>query len=85
MPPLKDILGKPGQGIHFHFLGIAVLDVLATVLLGAAMGWLTCWLTDSMPMIWFVAVLYVVILFAIGEALHLIIGVDTTVARWLQE
>lgn len=29
----RDIAGKPGEGFHRHFLGIAVGDVLGTVLI----------------------------------------------------
>ena len=31
--PHSESLGKPGEGVHVHFLGIAVFDVLGTVLL----------------------------------------------------
>jgi len=29
----KDSLGKPNEGFHKHFLGIAIMDVLATILI----------------------------------------------------
>lgn len=30
----RDSLGKPGEGFHTHFLGIAILDLLGTILIG---------------------------------------------------
>jgi hypothetical protein len=27
----KNILGKPGKGMHFHVLGIAIVDLLLTI------------------------------------------------------
>jgi len=29
----KNSLGKPGKGFHVHFLGIAIFDLLATILI----------------------------------------------------
>ena len=28
----KDVLGIPGKGVHFHVFGIAIMDVLMTIL-----------------------------------------------------
>lgn len=81
MPPLKDILGKPGEGVHFHIPpgpnGIAVMDVIATVLLGCGISWLA-------NAGWLLICLTVVALFVLAEILHLLIGVDTTVARFIK-
>lgn len=71
---LKDILGKPGKGIHFHIYGIAIMDVLATIILGYRV-----W--KNMPY----ALFYTIWLFMIGEILHLIIGVNTTIIKWLKD
>jgi hypothetical protein len=71
---LKDILGKPNQGIHRHFLGIALADALATVVVGGLLGWCVSW--------W--AVLPAILgLFVLGEFLHYVIGVDTAVMRFI--
>jgi len=77
MPPLKDLLGKPGEGIHFHFLGLAVVDVLLTVVVGSLIGW---WISHE----WIGCVVFAVLLALIGEFLHVVIGVDTVVVKWLK-
>jgi hypothetical protein len=84
MTPLKDILGKPGEGIHFHLFGVAVVDVLGTILLGCLLGWLYWWKysKEDYPVGWMA--FFTVWLFFLGEALHLLIGVDTTVALWIR-
>lgn len=38
-----DSLGKPGEGFHFHFLGIAIMDLLATLGLSYVISRLTGW------------------------------------------
>lgn len=76
---LKDALGKPGEGIHFHICGIAVMDVLATVLVGCLLGhYLFLYYRWASMIGWTLA------LFVLGEILHLLIGVDTTVVKWLR-
>ena len=81
MTEFKDILGKPSQGIHFHVPtgpnGIAVMDLLMTVLLVIALAWWFGWN-------WKVSGLVLAFLLTLAEVLHLLIGVDTTVARWLR-
>lgn len=76
MPPLKDILGKPGEGIHFHVFGIAIMDVLMTVALALLIGYLA----GNWKMSW----LWFILLFVLAQVLHLALGVDTTVARLLR-
>ena len=69
----KDSLGEPNKGIHFHFMDIAIIDVIMTVL-GAYMlallfnGSFTCIL---------------IILFLMSIILHKLFCVDTTVNLFL--
>lgn len=67
----KDILGKPGEGVHFHVANIAVMDVLATVVLGYIIGKLC-----SINPLWTILGLFV-----LGQFLHWLFGVDTTFMR----
>ncbi len=67
----KDVLGKPGQGIHFHIAGIAIVDVIATILV----GWLLAWGLGVNPL-WTITGLFV-----LGEALHLLFGVNSAFVK----
>lgn len=85
MPPLKDLLGKPGEGVHFHLFGIAIVDVVLTVV-GALLLDAACrWARGEWGSFWATAPLWFAGLFALGEVLHIAIGVDTTVARLLRK
>ena len=64
----KNILGVPGEGIHFHVLEIAIVDVLATIIV----GWLLAKLL-KVRAIW-----PIIVLFVLGELLHWLFGVSTT-------
>jgi NhaP-type Na+/H+ or K+/H+ antiporter len=39
----KDSLGIPGQGFHTHFLGIAILDVIGTIILAEILAHVFNW------------------------------------------
>ncbi len=39
----KDSLGIPGQGFHTHFLGVAILDVLGTILIAEILAHVFNW------------------------------------------
>lgn len=71
----KDILGKPGEGIHFHVFGIAIVDVVATILLGCLLGYLF-----SINPFWFILGLFI-----LAEFLHYIFGVETTVMKLIKK
>jgi hypothetical protein len=68
-----DALGTPGQGIHFHVLGIAVVDLLATLLaaylLATWRGW-SVWGTF-------------LVLVLVGTLVHAAVGVRTTLTLTL--
>ena len=38
-----DSLGIPGQGFHTHFLGIAILDVIGTILIAELLSYVFNW------------------------------------------
>lgn len=69
----KDSLGIPNQGVHKHFMGIAIVDVIMTIL-GAYLfhrftgySFWKCLLG----------------LFLIGILLHRLFCVRTTIDKWL--
>jgi hypothetical protein len=70
-----DSLGLPGQGLHTHVCGIAVLDVLGTVVAGQVIASLArvspVWTTGS--------------LFVLGELAHWYFGVNTTIIKLLHQ
>ena len=72
--PYSDSLGKPGEGVHAHFLGIAVIDVLFTVILAYILHKVT-------GKFGFAA--WLVISFAAGIVAHRYFCVRTTVDRFL--
>jgi len=73
--PFKDIFGSPRTGVHsLRFMGIAVVDTTLTI----AAAFLIARAFDK-PF-WLVFL----ILFIIGEIMHLAMCVDTTVTRLLK-
>ena len=69
----KDALGIPGQGVHKHFMGIAIVDVLMTILgsyLFHRMTGYTLWKC-------------IIGLFILGIVLHRLFGVQTTLDKFL--
>ena len=39
----QDSLGIPGQGFHTHFLGVAILDVIGTILIAEILAHVFNW------------------------------------------
>lgn len=71
----KDILGKPGQGVHsYRIFNIAYLDVLFTII-GAYIIYL------FFPKINYFVIL--ILLFILGIILHKIFCVRTTIDKYL--
>jgi hypothetical protein len=70
----KNILGKPGTGAHsYRFMGIAIVDVLLTLLLGLLISYYTKY-----------SFLYVsIILFVLGIIMHRLFCVRTTIDKLL--
>lgn len=70
----KNSLGEPGKGIHKHFMGVAVADVLMTII--AAYVFHLIYPKYSF-------LFYCVMLFVAGIVMHRLFGVRTTVDRLL--
>lgn len=74
MTKYAEIFGRPGEGLHRHVCGVAVWDVVLTViaaiLLSHATGVHAGW-----------AILG---LFMVGEGLHFIFGVETAFVKWFK-
>lgn len=71
--PYKDSLGIPSQGFHTHFMGIAVMDVFATIVLCEFLVY--CFGTSRM--------LTFIALILTGIVLHRVFCVRTTVDKYL--
>uniref|UniRef100_A0A6C0D2Y8 Uncharacterized protein n=1 Tax=viral metagenome TaxID=1070528 RepID=A0A6C0D2Y8_9ZZZZ len=67
--PYKNALGVPGQGNHFHVFGIAIVDVIMTIVGGALLAYIFKW-----SYLW-----TILILFILGIILHRLFCVKTTV------
>jgi len=73
MCPYKDILGIPEKGFHTHFMGIAIGDVIATILLSEAI----VFFFGTGRMITFISVFFT------GIVLHRVFCVRTTIDKYL--
>ncbi len=69
----KNIAGIPGQGFHTHYGGLALLDVLATILLAL----FAAKLTNISP------VVAVICAFVLGIFAHWLFCVDTELNKFL--
>jgi hypothetical protein len=69
----KNALGIPGKGIHFHVFGVAIMDVIMTILSGALLAYLFKW-----NYLW-----TIIILFLLGIILHRLFCVKTTLDKAL--
>jgi len=69
----KNALGIPGQGVHFHVFGIAIMDVIMTIFGGALLAYLFKW-----NYVW-----TIIIFFLLGIALHRLFCVKTTLDKAL--
>lgn len=83
MPPLKDLLGKPGEGVHFHVFGVAIVDAALTLAAGCSIGWLLSRNSDPLSIACIMTVTTTA-LFLLGQALHALIGVETAVIIWVR-
>jgi len=70
----KDMFGALGKGAHsYRFLGLAIVDVILTILAGILIAWLTEW--SIWPILGG--------LFLIGILLHRLFCVRTTIDKLL--
>jgi len=71
----RDIIGKPGEGIHaYKFKGTSIIDFIVTI----AGAFLLTYLTD-IPL-----VLTTIGLLILGIFLHILFGVPTHVVRFMK-
>jgi hypothetical protein len=67
----SEALGKPGEGAHVHVCGIAVWDVLMTLVVAFIIAYYF-----NIPVLYsFVGLLI------IGEVVHAALGVDTAIVK----
>ena len=70
----KDIFGKPNTGIHsYRLFDIAIVDTLATILLGV---FLKNTLKIKLDLVW-----VIVILVLVSVPIHMLFCVDTTLVK----
>ena len=69
----KNALGIPGKGVHFHVFGIAIMDVLMTIIGAGILSYIFKWN--------FLIIL--IVLFLIGIILHRLFCVNTTIDKLL--
>jgi hypothetical protein len=72
--PFKFALGVPGEGVHApRLFGLAIVDIIATVLVAG----LTAWLTKSNY------ILNLIFWFVLGEILHFMFGTPTAFLKMI--
>ena len=71
---IKTAFGEPSKGIHFHCFGFAVVDDFLTILLAIVL--------QTILSISFLTIFLG--LFVIGELLHLLFKVETTVIKFIK-
>lgn len=69
----KYALGVPGQGVHSHIFGVAIVDCIMTIIGGALLAYLFKW-----SYFW-----TIFILFILGIVLHRVFCVKTTLDKVL--
>ena len=72
MVELKDLFGKPGEGVHkYRIFGIAAVDLIATIILALIIVYF------FMEQTFGNVILVFLILFILGQFLHYFRGVQT--------
>lgn len=69
----KDMLGVPGKGVHTHVYGIAIIDVIMTIVGAVLLTFLFKWNF----------IVCLVVLFLLGILLHRVFCVRTTIDKLL--
>ncbi len=70
----RNFFGAPGTGVHSHrFLGLAVVDLLLTLLVAMVTTW-----TTGTPL-----VITTIAWLTLGLLLHTLFGVNTSAVTWL--
>jgi hypothetical protein len=70
----SNIFGKPGEGIHFHIYGIAIIDVIMTIF---AAYLLSYFFNENL-------IYLLITLFILSILFHFIFCVDTTVTLFIK-
>lgn len=70
----KDSLGVPGEGVHFHVFGIAIVDVIMTIFGAFLLSYL---FNESF-------VYLLIALFILSVFFHFIFCVDTTIMKLIK-
>ncbi len=71
--PYKNVLGVPGQGAHKHFFGIAIVDVIMTIIGAFVLSYLFKWNF----------IYTMIVLFLLGIIAHRVFCVRTTIDKLL--
>jgi hypothetical protein len=70
----KDILGKPGLGVHsYRIINLAIADIIMTLIASAIISYIL-----KYPFIW-----VTVFMFALGILIHRVFCVRTTIDKFL--
>jgi hypothetical protein len=69
----KNTLGVPGEGVHFHIFGIAIMDCIMTIVGGGLIAYLF-----KLSYFW-----SILIFFILGIVLHRVFCVKTTIDKAL--
>jgi hypothetical protein len=67
----KNALGIPGKGIHTHLFGVAIMDIIMTIIGAGLLSYFFKWNFF----------LVVVLLFVLGIVLHRVFCVNTTIDK----
>lgn len=71
--PYKNVLGVPGQGSHIHVFGIAIVDVIMTIIGAFVLSYLFKWNF----------IYTMIVLFLLGIIAHRVFCVRTTIDKLL--
>lgn len=80
----RNILGVPGEGVHRHVLGVAWIDVVATLVAAAVIALSTTTAATADKNIYQCTASWFVRLFIAGQLLHWYFCVDTAFIRLLR-
>lgn len=69
----KDSLGIPNQGFHTHYFGLAIFDIVGTIVFGLILSFTFKWNI----------IITITVLFILGIVLHRLFCVRTTVDKIL--
>lgn len=78
----KDILGKPNEGVHkYKIFGISIVDTVLTLIVALFIGIIVGILNANYSYIFYYSIISFIILLVLGELLHYLFCVKTTVIK----